>query len=139
MRHVVSGLRAMCRSYFGGGALSALDRAVHIALSVEAGVLACEEDAPERPGEPRAERGIVGRSEIPSPAARPRIARPGDVAMADELRIAGAEPVEIVREGFHAGRPDSLVRVEAGRSAGPERQDARTPALFLVAVPGGPP
>ena len=39
--------------------------------------------------------------------------------MADELRIAGAEPVEIVREGFHAGGPDSLVRVEAGPSRRP--------------------
>ena len=33
----------MCRSNFGGGASSALDRAVHVTLSVEAGVLACEE------------------------------------------------------------------------------------------------
>src|SRR6266568_5069699 len=62
----------------GGGAHASLDRAVHVPLILDAGVLAGEHDPARRARQPRAPERIEARIEIGVPAARQGIVIPDD-------------------------------------------------------------
>src|SRR5580765_8782534 len=81
-------------SDFGCGAASALDGAVHVALPLEAGVLAGEEQPAERSCEPRPQIRIERGIEIGVAAARPRVGLPCGLVTANHIRLACAKPVE---------------------------------------------
>src|SRR5436190_23937757 len=89
-------------SDFCRGAASAFYGAVHIALKLEAGVLAGEEEPAARSGEPGPEIRIERRIEISVAAARPRVGLPGGLVTADHIRLARAKPVEGPGEGADA-------------------------------------
>src|SRR5947199_1130530 len=103
MLHLLAGRsgghRGMNRRDLGGGAASALDGAVHVALKLDAGVLAGEEEPPERTREPGAQRRIERGIEKRVAAARERILLPHDLARADEIGALRPEPLERFRQG----------------------------------------
>src|SRR5262245_712520 len=122
-------------SDLGGRPAAAFDRAVHVALPLDAGVLAGEEQPPARTREPRAQRRIVRRGEIRVPAARQRFLLPHDLTPRAELRAVGPEPFERTRQSLRPVFRHDRLRGVAGAAAGEEREDARRAALFLVAIP----
>src|SRR5262245_442571 len=122
-------------SDLGGRPAAAFDRAVHVALPLDAGVLAGEEQPPARTREPRAQRWIVRRGEIRVPTARQRFLLPHDLTPRAELRAVGPEPFERTRQSLRPVFRHDRLRGVAGAAAGEEREDARRAALFLVAVP----
>src|SRR5581483_7746607 len=75
----------MDRFDFGRGTAAGFDGSVHIALPLEARVLAGEEQPAERAREPLAQRRIEGRIEEGVAAPRPRIGFPDDLPRSDEL------------------------------------------------------
>src|SRR6266498_2454514 len=86
------------RGYFRSCSPTAFDGAVHVALPLDARVLAREEQAAARSREPRAQRGVEGGIEDGIPAARMLILFPHDLARGHELRPLRAEPFERLRQ-----------------------------------------
>src|SRR5436305_13149299 len=84
---------SLARNDFLGRSPPALYRAVHIALPLDARVLAGEEQTAERPGEPRAQRRIVRGIEEGVAAARPRGVVPSHLTRCDEIGMV--RPVAI--------------------------------------------
>ena len=122
---------------FGGSSAAAFDRAVHVALPPDAGVLAGEEEAPAGLREPRAQRWIECRIEIRVAAARQRVVLPDDLARrrASSARLP-PEPVERIghsRARLRAPRLPASRRWRRRRRAATRMPGAA--ALFLVAVP----
>src|SRR6185312_10683655 len=99
---------------FGGGAQAALDGAVHVALPLDAGVLAGEEQAAGRTRQPGAQRGIEAWIEEGVAAARVRILFPHELARRDQFGVIGAEPVERVDEPARALPRDDRLGGVAG-------------------------
>src|SRR6266566_8317258 len=79
------GAQRVCGVDFGGGAPSALDRAVHIPLPLGARVLAGEKQSSAWPREPRPELRVEERIEIRIATARPRVGFPDDLTRANQL------------------------------------------------------
>ena len=102
--------RAVDGGDFGGGAAAALDRAVHVALPLDAGVLAGEEQPPGRPRQPGAQRRVERRDR----SRRSRRARTGSCSQT------------ICRDAEQLARPST-------RASRARRPAPRAPCLATIA------
>src|SRR5205823_818064 len=108
-----------------------------MALPLLARMLAGEEDAAERPGEPLAKRRVVLMMVERIPAARPRLVFPADRIPRHKIRVAQVEPAHLIDQARGAARLQHLAGFQAGASTRHQREDAVLAVLFFVAVPHG--
>src|SRR5215471_1434412 len=131
----LSSRQAMCGLDLRRRTPAAFDRAVHVALPAEAGVLARKEQSAVGSGEPQTQRRIVRRIEVRVTAPRPGIQFPDDLPRGQERFPGSAEPVERIREALHTVLRDNCLGGLARRSAREHREDAGSPPLLLVPLP----
>src|SRR5215813_13822406 len=108
----------MCRGDFSGGAATAFDGAVHIALPRDAGVLACEKQPSAWLREPAAKGGVEGGVEDRVAAARPGIGFPSKLPPPVQRHLIGPEPVQCTNDSCDALFRNDVGRGIAGRSSG---------------------